>query len=207
MELLIVFSVNIILGMSVETEYYQEFQRVKNMGSQAQLQWNGKREPLTEKYAWAIPTREIVEYVASLSPIVEIGAGNGYWAWEIEQAGGDITCYDKKCDNWKGSWDESWVSVREGTPRDVPEKMRGNTLFLCWPPANSDMAIESVDVLSPDTIIYVGEWPEPIEKDSYVNGSEAFFRELQHQWTLENKLSIPNWNDSTDSLFHFVKEK
>ena len=44
-----------------------------------QNSWTGKtRHDFTHKYAWAIPNDEAIHTIASLGPIVEMGAGTGY---------------------------------------------------------------------------------------------------------------------------------
>ena len=37
-------------------------------------------EPLIEKFAWAIPNEKALSIIQSFSPLVEMGAGKGYWA-------------------------------------------------------------------------------------------------------------------------------
>ena len=37
-------------------------------------------EPLIEKFAWAVPTEKALDILLSFSPLVELGAGKGYWA-------------------------------------------------------------------------------------------------------------------------------
>jgi hypothetical protein len=48
-------------------------------------------EPLLQKYAWAIPDRKALGILQRFSPIVEMGAGKGYWAHLLQQQGVEIT--------------------------------------------------------------------------------------------------------------------
>jgi protein-L-isoaspartate O-methyltransferase len=41
-----------------------------------------------------VPNEEAIRQIAVLSPIVEVGAGLGYWASLIAKAGADIVAYD-----------------------------------------------------------------------------------------------------------------
>lgn len=52
-------------------------------------------------FGFAVPNRRALETIAHNSPILEIGAGSGYWSWELQQAvwdqnphssGGAIAC-------------------------------------------------------------------------------------------------------------------
>ena len=52
-------------------------------------------EPLCKKYAWAIPDERALQILASFSPLIEIGAGRGYWARLLRDQGVDILAFDK----------------------------------------------------------------------------------------------------------------
>ncbi len=45
---------------------------------------------MVSKYSWALPNEELLTEIASRSPIIEIGAGNGYWASLLSKKGADI---------------------------------------------------------------------------------------------------------------------
>lgn len=47
-----------------------------------------------KKYSWAIPSEEVIRALASMGPILEVGAGTGYWANLLTQAGAKVTCFD-----------------------------------------------------------------------------------------------------------------
>lgn len=53
-----------------------------------------KREDLIKKYAFAIPDEFALQKLVEYSPIIEIGAGLGYWASLVNQMGGKVLCYD-----------------------------------------------------------------------------------------------------------------
>ena len=54
-----------------------------------------ERDSLTGQYAFSIPTAETLQTIARYSPIVEIGAGSGYWAMCLAACGADIIAYDR----------------------------------------------------------------------------------------------------------------
>jgi hypothetical protein len=37
-------------------------------------------EPLVKQYAWAVPDDKALNILREFSPLVEVGAGKGYWA-------------------------------------------------------------------------------------------------------------------------------
>ena len=70
------------------------------------------RAGLVRRYGLAIPTDEAIAACVARSPLVEIGAGLGYWASLIAQQGGDIAAYD----------DWSWPAMT-GTGRTSSSKL------------------------------------------------------------------------------------
>ena len=47
-------------------------------------------------YAFAVPTAEAIAVLKRHCPLVEVGAGTGYWASLVRQAGGDVTALDSQ---------------------------------------------------------------------------------------------------------------
>jgi hypothetical protein len=56
------------------------------------------RDQLTKTYAWAIPTPDDIRWLTTVlegRSVVEIGAGTGYWAWQLAQFGVDVLAFDE----------------------------------------------------------------------------------------------------------------
>jgi hypothetical protein len=113
------------------------------------------RTSLVEKYAFSVPDARTVGALARRGPLVEIGAGSGYWAWCLAQAGADIVAYDiappedelpwphgsfEKGNYW---FEDEWHRVLEGGP-EAAARHADRTLFLCWPPLDSPMALDAL---------------------------------------------------------------
>src|SRR5262249_51994941 len=60
------------------------------------------RQNLVRAYAWAVPDEEALRVCVKYSPLVEIGAGGGYWANLITQLGGKVHAYDDYQNDRKG---------------------------------------------------------------------------------------------------------
>lgn len=143
-----------------------------------------------DRYAWAIPNEDTISTVAQFSPIVEVGAGNGYWAYLLEQKDADVECYDKEPPECV------WHPVQEGT-EDVLENdaYDDRALFLCWPDYSTPMAVDCLENYEGDTLIYVGEGP------GGCNASDAFFDQLDDgEWQRAHQLAIPQWEGLHDDL-------
>jgi len=93
------------------------------------------RKKLRKRFSYAIPNKRAIEKICELSPIVEIGAGNGYWANLVENNGGKVVCYDKKPNPKKNGYSDrnsAFHNIKRGDESSV--KLHSNkTLFLCWP--------------------------------------------------------------------------
>ena len=61
------------------------------------------RQKLVRKFAWAIPDQKAINLCCKYSPLIEIGAGTGYWASLISKQNGKIICY----------WRQHFVLLRQ----------------------------------------------------------------------------------------------
>ncbi len=151
------------------------------------------RNELCRQYTWAIPDPVTLEFVATwLKPsAIEMGAGVGYWAWQLSQLGIDIIAFDQvppqiKSGNHYHSprnekegklQDETrpvFFEVREGMPETLKEHTE-RVLFLCWPPM-SEMALECLEHYRGKRLVYIGEG------NGGCTASEAFFEKLVQEW-------------------------
>lgn len=156
------------------------------------------RKEMSVRYAWAVPTQELIERIVRESPIIEIGAGAGYWAHLIEQAGGNIIAFDERPvpdpeNIWCSQAERSWFKVERGGPEqagDHPDR----TLFLCWPPYATPMAYDCLSAYKGDILIFVGEGSEGC------TGDGVFWEELDTNWNKVDSLSIPQWSGLHDDM-------
>lgn len=66
----------------------QEWQRLADLPS---------RTFLCRAYSWAVPCPDALDWMDRTldgRPVVEVGAGMGYWAWQLTQLGVDVVAYD-----------------------------------------------------------------------------------------------------------------
>lgn len=152
---------------------------------------------LREDYAYSVFPPEVLLIIAALTPLVELGAGNGYLAWLLHQMNADIIAFDafpvEEGRNWffhtryglpaKGAL--SWKEIQKG---DAPNLVAfpDRTLLLCWPPKNS-MACDALSYFTGDRLVLV------LEKSCCAN--KEFFNELKNSWTLEYSNPTGSWSD------------
>lgn len=131
------------------------------------------RREVQLRYSWAIPSTEAIARLVALSPLVEVGAGTGYWSSLIADAGGDIVAFDSHPAGlpsyYVGGTMENpvWHSdqrpfypVAVGSAAEVAAAYPERTLFLCWPPNNEPMAADAIAAYhgaGGRRVVYVGE--------------------------------------------------
>ncbi|MBS1722787.1 MAG: hypothetical protein JSS66_07385 [Armatimonadetes bacterium] len=161
------------------------------------------RDRCLEQYGFAVPSQEAIELLATLSPLVEMGAGLGYWASLVEALGADIVAYDKYV-NKRGKvklysstkYGKPFLPVHKGTT-EVLELHADRTLFMCWPPYDSPMASDTLQAYldhGGQTVVHVGEGP------GGCTGDDRFFGLLEEHMEETQTLDIPRWPGIRDYL-------
>jgi hypothetical protein len=118
-------------------------------------------------YAFATPNTPALEKIASFSPLVEIGAGTGYWSQMLRLSFPKCTvvAYDKdpptiqgkviKPNDYHGK-SRAWTQVLKGGP-EVAAQYAQHALFLCYPPPDNAMALLALRAYTGSTVCYVGK--------------------------------------------------
>jgi hypothetical protein len=125
------------------------------------------RDEMVVLYAWAITDPASVAFVAAHAPggVVEVGAGAGYWAWQLAQRGVDVIAYDDAPPNTHrnrfsqpspGEMRTLWYPVAQGGT-DMAARYPDRALFLCWPPYSTPMAWAALTAYTGSRVIYIGE--------------------------------------------------
>ena len=153
------------------------------------------RTNLVSRFAWAIPNDAAIRAIARYSPIVEMGAGTGYWARCLTEAGAEVTCYDQS----PGQNDQAWHPVMAGQP-PVLVNHREAALLLCWPPYNSSMAYQAVKFHGGRILCYVGEGP------GGCTGDEAFHEYVGNHYEEVESIAIPQYDGLRDALFIYQRK-
>ncbi|KAB2380659.1 hypothetical protein [Actinomadura montaniterrae] len=156
---------------------------------------------LQATYAYAIPSPETIDWIARFCagfPIVELGAGRGYWAAQLARSVLTIDAYDSeppdKTSNASfpevAGQTDVWYPVQDLSDFAARTRPANYVLFLCWPPGWGDTmsseALAAFENAGGERLVYIGE------PRGGKTGNDAFFEALSDRWTL----------DSTDP--HFV---
>lgn len=152
---------------------------------------------LQAAYAYAIPSPETIDWVSAFCddrPVLELGAGRGYWAAQLARSGLVVEAYDSEppdqVDNVSfpraaGQRDVWYPVGSAGSPVECTAGRAGHVLLLCWPPGwGSTMATEALaafEQVGGDRLIFIGE------PRGGMNATGSFFDSLTEGWTLESE--------------------
>ena len=98
---------------------------------------------LAQQYSYVYPDAKSLALLATLGPLVEMGAGTGYWASQLRKLGVDILAFDQappdgdRPNRYHAST-LTWTQVLEGDI-DILSRYSDRALLLCWPPLFSSL--------------------------------------------------------------------
>lgn len=181
-----------IVGPSVSEHDGRRLVNGGNPEGSAQLAF--AQMTLQATYAYAIPSPETLEWVSDFcagAPVVESGAGRGYWAAQLSRVGLHVDAYELEPPDVRENVSfpqatgqtDVWYSVRPSAELSF-DGLADHVLFLCWPPGwENPMASEALaafEAAGGHRVVYVGE-----PKDGKT-GDAAFFDALASRWKLES---------------------
>ncbi|MFH0245875.1 hypothetical protein ACGRHY_26460 [Streptomyces sp. HK10] len=146
-------------------------------------------------YSWAIPTPSTLRWIrqAVSRPVLEVGAGGGYWARQLQQLGMDVLPTDAVARIG------GWTPVRLCDAEQAAATHPNRTLMLCWPPSVNEMAARALTAYRGPEVLYIGE---PAGNSC---ATDAFFTTLDRQWTpVAHPTGHINWwgTHDTVTLYH-----
>lgn len=163
------------------------------------------RYGLCTAFAFSICTPGDLTWIKQLigaRGIVEIGAGRGYWAYMLEQAGVTVHPYDMHVPG-----DTSYFFNTSGTFTDVHRGDHNavrdhdsDVLFMSWPSYDEPWAYEALRAYRGDMVIYAGEG------DGGCTADDAFHDLLESDWTwLSTSSKHMTWWGIHDTLTAYVR--
>ncbi|MCB9494560.1 MAG: hypothetical protein H6681_03835 [Desulfobacteraceae bacterium] len=161
-----------------------------------------KRTDLVSKYSFSIPFPFVINIIKKFSPIIELGAGTGYYSWCLKQSGAEVEAFDlyspDETDPFdffsQNHWfDDTWINVLKGDEETV-SAYSNYALFLCWPPPDSKMAFNAFVKYKKSggkTLIYIG--------DPLSSAEENFFKNLERHKMI-HEMNLPSWKHINEKL-------
>lgn len=180
------------------TLYLKDLKR-NNLLKDGKARGYGERNSYIEKYSFAIPDKHILKIIGSFSPIIEAGAGSGYWGYELAKLGYNVVCIDKyPGDANEYLFSREWYPVFQGDHR-LLEAFNTYTLFVCWPPYDKPMDYEWLTAYRGKVFLYLGE------SAGNATGTAQFFEELDKNWVLQRAERPIQWYGMHDYLYIYKR--
>ncbi|HEY3990725.1 MAG TPA: hypothetical protein VGM02_15590 [Acidobacteriaceae bacterium] len=161
------------------------------------------RQKVVGIYGFAVLTREIVNRLIVYGPFIEVGAGTGYWSYELQQAGCTSIATDISVPGTSSAFDSRYayrhrtcfldvqpISAQQAI-REHPDK----TLLTVWPETGEAWSYETLTAYTGATLIYVGAVERGRPQD------DQFHDELERSWRLETRMNIPRFPGHHDAVF------
>lgn len=154
-------------------------------------------------FAWAIPNHDAIQYLCKQSPIVEVGAGSGYWAHRIAAEGGQIAATDPRFWDTQAKaldivYPEPWCVIHK-IPSQFVSFPPGATLFICWPGYMEKWPAKLLQRYPGTDVIYVG--------DDSLCADDGFHEMLDADWDIEAVIEIPQFMKIRDRLIHYRRKR
>ena len=147
---------------------------------------------LERKYAHAVPNEAALRALLDLGPLVEIGAGAGYWARLLADRGGDVVAYDKA--PLSRAWTdivEPWATVLPGGV-EVAGHHPDRSLLACWPPRPNGFVVDLLRTAPQHTLALITDGRSAFQ--------DRMYDMLESEWQLDSSVAIPTWPSRFDRL-------
>jgi hypothetical protein len=183
--------------MRLEPELRRPRDDVNRVHGQFGISAYDRRVWCVRRYAFAIPSEAALASLARHAPIVELGAGTGYWAFLLRHRGVDCVAYDRappdQIANPNRFQPLTWTRVERGDI-DTLAGHRDRALFLCWPSYRDPFAARALRAYAGTTLLYIGEPAGGHTAD------DDFFAQLAQHWLAVEQVALPNWPGTRDAL-------
>jgi hypothetical protein len=115
---------------------------------------------LARRYSYVFPDSHLLTALCELGPLVEMGAGTGYWAFKLRSIGADIVAFDQAPPdgdrpNRYHPRTPTWTEVLQADQTALPAHS-DRALFLCWPPLFSSLG-DCLSFYNGNTVACIGD--------------------------------------------------
>jgi hypothetical protein len=124
------------------------------------------REQFIQRYGFAILWSWAIEAMRPYAPLLEIGAGSGYWTYELQKHGIDCIATDTMEGTYgffdrehheAGRWEKSYVEIEKLNSVEAVRKYPNRNLLTVWPDYKESWAADTLDIFTGQVVIYQGE--------------------------------------------------
>lgn len=161
------------------------------------------REKFIQKYGFAILWSGAIEAIRPHAPLVEIGAGSGYWTYELQSHGIDCIATDTmegsygfftrdNPDDPERRWNKQYVEIEKLNSVEAVRRYPNRNILTVWPDYDAPWAADALDIFTGQTVIYMGE--------GYGNATadDRFHIMLEQRFGNQESIPMPHFEYSYD---------
>jgi hypothetical protein len=160
-----------------------------------------RRDDGIKRFGFAVLTEGAITLLRPHAPYIEVGAGSGYWAYEMEKRDVEVVATDpKKLEDNTYEFAKQWTKVKRMTGTQAVKKYLEHTLLMVWPCYNKPWAYNTLKAYKGNKFVYCGEgsWG--------CNANDAFHKLLLDEWEQRISIYLPQWSGIHDYLDVYVRK-
>lgn len=161
---------------------------------QAMVRGSSLRNDYIHEYGFAVLNEVAIAALLPYGPMLEVGAGTGYWSYELQRAGMDIVATDPY--EGRYGFKRSWLKIEPLYAIPAIQQYPSRNLLTVWPDYDAPWTGEMLPHFKGDIIAYVGEGCGGCTGDEAMHRHlEEFFEEIQtvtipQFWGIHDKLVV-----------------
>ena len=166
------------------------------------------RDRVVERFGYAVLSQEALKKLVQYGPFIEIGAGTGYWSYELQRNG--CTSIPTDLHTPEMGTLPTIVHPFHGRPCYVDvigisadqavREHSDKSLLMVWPDLDQSWAYSALKKYAGNTLVYVGEgrggW----------TGDNQLHDEIEHSWIEQERIRIPRFPVHTDAIFVYRRK-
>ena len=160
------------------------------------------RDRFIARFGFAVLTAAVAAAIAPYAPLLEVGAGSGYWSYEFRRAGVDIIATDPGTGRYRlgGKWLgwEPWLEVERLDGVTAVRRWPARALLMVWPDMEA-WAAATLEAFAGSTVVYVGEGAGGCTAD------DRFHELLEERWALKEEIGIPQFGGTHDMAWVYQR--
>ena len=161
------------------------------------------RSEYIQRFGFAILTDSMIEAMRFHNPIVEIGAGSAYWAFEMKKAGLDVIAtepYPERSSRYANADWKMFTDFEKLSGPRAAAKYEERTLLIVWPDYARDWAAKTLTFYKGPKVIYVGEGSGGCTaNDRFHNILEKDFKEM-------GNIGMPQFDGIHDTMTVYTRK-
>ena len=160
-----------------------------------------RRNAAIATFGYAIPCKEAISAIAAASPLVEVGAGTGFWSALVTNAGGDILACDDQSGKYKFRHGDHFPVAKVDAVdfvRTFPER----NVLAVWPSYGQSWAEDVARAMSPGRTLFLVS-----EGNGGAVADDGLFEDLDSDFEEIDDIELPVWPGMHDRLDIYRKKQ